>query len=86
MMIDCAALVTRLPSRSLIRDISAMRRATSDERRTRSTSASGLFTKAEIACEDVLQSSEMIGHGSAGQKLKCRIPPASNVKKKQEFA
>jgi hypothetical protein len=47
---------------------------------------SGSFTKAEMAREDVLQSSEMIGHGPGGQNLKCRIPPASNVKKKQEFA
>ena len=36
--------------------------------------------------QDVLQSHEMIGHGPAGRKLKCRIPPASNVKKNQEFA
>jgi len=49
-------------------------------------SDSGSFTKAEIAREDVLQSSEMIGHGPGGRKLKCRIPPASNAKKKQEFA
>jgi hypothetical protein len=49
-------------------------------------SDSGSFTKAGIAREDVLQSSEMIGHGRGGQNLKCRIPPASNVKKKQEFA
>ncbi|MBR0954300.1 hypothetical protein [Bradyrhizobium canariense] len=49
-------------------------------------SDSGSFTKAEIAREDVLQSNEMIGHGRGGQNLKCRIPPASNVKKKQEFA
>jgi hypothetical protein len=52
----------------------------------RHAGASGSFTKAEIAREDVLQSSEMIGHGPAGRKLKCRIPPASNAKKKQEFA
>jgi hypothetical protein len=49
-------------------------------------SDSGSFTKAEIARGDVLQSSEMIGHGRGGQNLKCRIPPASNFKKKQEFA
>jgi hypothetical protein len=49
-------------------------------------SDSGSFTKAEIAREDVLQSSEMIRHGRGGQNLKCRIPPASNSKKKQEFA
>ena len=36
--------------------------------------------------QDVLQSNEIIGHGSRGQKSKCRIPPALNVKKKQEFA
>ncbi|MET4260472.1 hypothetical protein ABIC09_005435 [Bradyrhizobium sp. S3.12.5] len=36
--------------------------------------------------QDVLQSNEIIGHGSRGQKSKCRIPPAFNVKKKQEFA
>ncbi|MBB4396283.1 hypothetical protein GGD66_005841 [Bradyrhizobium sp. CIR48] len=47
---------------------------------------SGSFTKAKDARADVLQSSEMIGHGSGGHELKCRIPPASNVKKKQEFA
>src|SRR4051812_38781855 len=49
-------------------------------------SDSGSFTKAEIARGDVLQSSEMIGHGRGGQNWKCRIPPASNSKKKQEFA
>jgi hypothetical protein len=37
-------------------------------------------------CQDVLQSNEIIGHGSRGQISKCRIPPALNVKKKQEFA
>ncbi|WP_271606560.1 hypothetical protein [Bradyrhizobium sp. CCBAU 11434] len=37
-------------------------------------------------CQDVLQSNEIIGHGSRGQKSKCRIPPALNAKKKQEFA
>jgi hypothetical protein len=36
--------------------------------------------------QDVLQSSEIIGHGSRGHKSRCRIPPALNVKKKQEFA
>jgi hypothetical protein len=36
--------------------------------------------------QDVLQSNEIIRHGSRGQKSKCRIPPALNVKKKQEFA
>jgi len=36
--------------------------------------------------QDMLQSNELIGHGPCGPKLKCRIPPASNVKKKQEFA
>ncbi|WP_298876493.1 hypothetical protein [uncultured Bradyrhizobium sp.] len=37
-------------------------------------------------CQDVLQIIEIIGHGSRGQKSKCRIPPALNAKKKQEFA
>jgi hypothetical protein len=46
----------------------------------------GSFTKAKDAREDVLQSSEMIRHGPGRRELKCRIPPASNVKKKQEFA
>jgi len=36
--------------------------------------------------QDVLQSNEIIGHGSRGRKSKCRIPPALNAKKKQEFA
>ena len=36
--------------------------------------------------QDMLQSNELIGHGPCGLKLKCRIPPAMNVKKKQEFA
>jgi len=36
--------------------------------------------------QDVLQSNDIIRHGSRGPKLKCRIPPALNVKKKQEFA
>jgi hypothetical protein len=62
----------------------AVARATARE--NGSTSDSGSFTKAEIARGDVLQSSEMIRHGRGGQNLKCRIPPASNVKKKQEFA
>ncbi|MBR0687458.1 hypothetical protein JQ594_16115 [Bradyrhizobium manausense] len=35
---------------------------------------------------DVLQSNEIIGHGSQRQKVECRIPPALNAKKKQEFA
>jgi hypothetical protein len=60
--------------------------AAREDRKIRTTSDSGSFTKAEIARGDVLQSSEMIGHGRGGQNLKCRIPPASNVKKKQEFA
>ncbi|MBK3665437.1 hypothetical protein JJE66_29925 [Bradyrhizobium diazoefficiens] len=37
-------------------------------------------------CQDVLQSNEIIRHGSRGQKSKSRIPPALNVKKEQEFA
>jgi hypothetical protein len=37
-------------------------------------------------CQDVLQSNEIIRHGSRGLKSKCRIPPALTVKKKQEFA
>src|SRR4051812_33696056 len=36
-------------------------------------SDSGSFTKAEIARGDVLQSSEMIGHGRHGQNLECRF-------------
>jgi 3-methyladenine DNA glycosylase Tag len=36
--------------------------------------------------QDVLQSNEIIRHGPRGLKWKCRIPPALNVKKKQEFA
>src|SRR6478752_839682 len=49
-------------------------------------SGSGSFTKAGIARGDVLQSNEMIRHGRGGQNWKCRIPPASSSKKKQEFA
>ncbi|MET4802959.1 hypothetical protein [Bradyrhizobium sp. LB11.1] len=37
-------------------------------------------------CQDVLQSNEIIRHGSRGLKSKCRIPPALTAKKKQEFA
>ncbi|WP_271570792.1 hypothetical protein [Bradyrhizobium sp. CCBAU 11386] len=44
-------------------------------------SASGSFTKAEDATADVLQSNEMIGHGSRGPKMNCRIPPATKVQK-----
>jgi hypothetical protein len=45
-----------------------------------------IVNQAQNTCQDVLQSNEIIRHGSRGQKPKCRIPPALNVKKKQEFA
>ncbi|MCK1721986.1 hypothetical protein [Bradyrhizobium sp. 141] len=72
---DCAALVTHLLPCAL-----------QSGNFGKSTHALRSFTKAEIARADVLQSSEMIRHGSRGHKLKCRIPPALDVKKKQEFA
>jgi hypothetical protein len=79
MATDCATLVThQLPCTTSLHALLGKVR--------QSTRALGSFTNREIAREDVLQNNEMIGHGSRGHKLKCRIPPASNVKKKQEFA
>jgi hypothetical protein len=77
LMTDCAALVTRSPiaAHGLDGALGKYRQC-----------ALGSFTKTGSAREDVLQSSKMFRHGSRGPKLKCRIPPASNVKKKQEFA
>jgi hypothetical protein len=97
MVIDYAALVTRSPvapfhsgyfgnrpSGTLIAIMRGRQVRAGQGPHHASTRRS--FTKSEIAREDVLQSSEIIGHGPGRHKLQCRIPPASNVKKKQDFA
>jgi hypothetical protein len=50
------------------------------------SSLTGILNQNRNTRQDVLQSNEIIRHGPRGQKSKCRIPPALNVKKKQEFA
>ncbi|MET4389192.1 hypothetical protein ABIB73_004961 [Bradyrhizobium sp. F1.4.3] len=88
MMIDCAALVTRLTVAAT--PGGRIRIEPLPKGRLRRLSATTLVIKIvnqdRNTRQDVLQSNEIIRHGSRGPKLKCRIPPASNVKKKQEFA
>ncbi|WP_339037400.1 hypothetical protein WHZ78_06905 [Bradyrhizobium symbiodeficiens] len=81
MTADCAALVTRLLFAHVTREIAATLR--------------GILRTAQ-AIQDVHQSGDRAPGcvakqrddqaWSRGRELKCRIPPASNVKKKQEFA
>ncbi|MBR0866316.1 hypothetical protein ACVIWV_005620 [Bradyrhizobium diazoefficiens] len=87
MRIDCAALVTHLPlaryhSGNSGNALSGSRLPSrARQQGPHHVSASGSFTKAEEATADVLQSNEMIGHGSRGPKMNCRIPPATKVQK-----
>jgi hypothetical protein len=45
------------------------------------SSAADCKPNTKSADQHVLQSSEMIRHGSRGLKWNCRIPPATNVQK-----